>query len=77
MRKKNAGALFMDFHISPEDRVGAVGKKSRSRGGKPAAQRGGRASGRVEPRFAALDDEVQAEEPPARRQPAAVASGSR
>ena len=32
MRKKNAGALFMDFQISPDDRVGATPKKgSRAR----------------------------------------------
>ena len=27
MRKKNAGALFMDFEVSPEDRIGGSTKK--------------------------------------------------
>ncbi len=36
MRKKNAGALFMDFHVSPDDRVGAVPKKARGKAQKPA-----------------------------------------
>ena len=30
MRKKNAGALFMDFHISPDDRVGGQPQKKRA-----------------------------------------------
>ena len=30
-RKKNAGALFMDFQISPEDRVGATPRGKRAK----------------------------------------------
>ena len=30
MRKKNAGALFMDFHVSPDDRVGGQPQKKRA-----------------------------------------------
>ena len=54
MRKKNAGALFMDFHISPEDRVGATPKKARGRAAPPAKK--SRGGARVEPGFAAFDD---------------------
>jgi penicillin-binding protein 1A len=54
MRKKNAGALFMDFHISPEDRVGATPKKARGRTTAPAKK--SRGGVRVEPGFAAFDD---------------------
>jgi penicillin-binding protein 1A len=52
MRKKNAGALFMDFQISPDDRVGATPKKARGR--TPVKKTRGGA--RVEPGFAAYDD---------------------
>ena len=55
MRKKNAGALFMDFQISPEDRVGATPRKARSRQAPVKKARGG---ARVEPGFAAFDDVV-------------------
>jgi len=54
MRKKNAGALFMDFQISPEDRVGATPKKARGRTAPPAKK--SRGGARVEPGFAAFDD---------------------
>jgi len=54
MRKKNAGALFMDFHVSPEDRVGATPKKARGRTAPPAKK--SRGGARVEPGFAAFDD---------------------
>src|SRR5689334_19943951 len=50
MRKKNAGALFMDFHVSPDDRVGATPKKgTRSERSTPAKKvaRGAR----IEPGF--------------------------
>jgi penicillin-binding protein 1A len=48
MRKKNAGALFMDFEISPDDRVGVQPKKTRGKaGGAKKAPRGVR----VEPQF--------------------------
>ena len=36
MRKKKAGALFMDFEISPEDRIG--GASQRGRKAKPVAK---------------------------------------
>ncbi|RYH13011.1 MAG: hypothetical protein EON57_02740, partial [Alphaproteobacteria bacterium] len=54
MRKKNAGALFMDFQISPEDRVGATPKKARARTAAPAKK--SRSGARVEPGFSAFDD---------------------
>jgi penicillin-binding protein 1A len=53
MRKKNAGALFMDFQISPEDRVGAPPKKARGRQAPAKKPRGG---ARIEPGFSAFDD---------------------
>lgn len=53
MRKKNAGALFMDFQISPEDRVGATPKKAR---GRQAPVKKARSGARVEPGFSAFDD---------------------
>ncbi len=66
-RKKNAGALFMDFHVSPEDRVGAVPKKARGRTPPPAKGKGER----VEPRLGSIDSVYADEEPvPTRRQPA-------
>ncbi|RYE88342.1 MAG: hypothetical protein EOP19_01690, partial [Hyphomicrobiales bacterium] len=58
MRKKNAGALFMDFHVSPDDRVGAVPKKTRGKAGKPApANKTSRSARNVrqEPRFGNID----------------------
>ena len=59
MRKKNAGALFMDFHVSPDDRVGAVPKKTRGKAQKPApannkAPRSSR-NQRQEPRLGNID----------------------
>jgi len=54
MRKKNAGALFMDFQISPEDRVGATPKQARGRQAPPAKK--SRGGARVEPGFSAFDD---------------------
>jgi penicillin-binding protein 1A len=54
MRKKNAGALFMDFQISPEDRVGATPKKARGRTA-PQAKKP-RSGARIEPGFSAFDD---------------------
>jgi penicillin-binding protein 1A len=69
MRKKNAGALFMDFQISPDDRVGAVPKKSR---GKPAAAKKAARGARIEPQFGgsdfAIDDERQVRGKPQRGQ---------
>jgi penicillin-binding protein 1A len=53
MRKKNPGALFMDFQISPEDRVGATPKKARGRQAPVKKSRGG---ARIEPGFSAFDD---------------------
>ncbi len=66
MRKKNAGALFMDFQISPDDRVGGSPKKgSRSQRTAPAKKqvRGAR----VEPGFA--DDAVYVEDERTERSP--------
>ncbi len=71
MRKKNAGALFMDFHISPDDRVGAAPRTARGRKGKAsgkAAARKPARGARIEPGFADFDDEVQVDDDrPARR----------
>jgi penicillin-binding protein 1A len=62
MRKKNAGALFMDFQISPDDRVGG-GKPQKSRGRAPAPKKPvkGRKparNSRVEPEFGVYDDDI-------------------
>ena len=67
MGKKNAGALFMDFRVSPDDRVGAQPKRARGRQGKPAKKvpRGAR----VEPELGAFDDiHVEEERAPRGRQ---------
>jgi penicillin-binding protein 1A len=68
MRKKNAGALFMDFRVSPDDRVGAQPKRARGRASNPAkkAPRGAR----VEPELGAVDDIYVVEEPARRGRPA-------
>ncbi|MBK8084839.1 MAG: PBP1A family penicillin-binding protein [Devosia sp.] len=72
MRKKNAGALFMDFQISPDDRVGATPKKTRGRqtSAKPASRKPARGA-RIEPGFADteihVDDEHQSR--PGRKTP--------
>ena len=64
MRKKNAGALFMDFEISPDDRVGATPKKARGRGGKASAKAGKpKRGGRVEPQLGGLDSVYAEDEP--------------
>ncbi len=63
MRKKNAGALFMDFQISPEDRVGATPKKARGRQAPVKKARGG---ARIEPGFSAFDDVTVDDERPSR-----------
>ena len=74
MRKKNAGALFMDFHISPDDRVGATPRTARARKGKAAGKAATRKparGARIEPGFADADDEVRVEdERPGRRRKA-------
>jgi penicillin-binding protein 1A len=66
MRRKDAGALFMDLHVSPDDRVGATPKKARGRATprKPAKAPAGR-SGRIEPGFGGGDFVVD-DEPPLR-----------
>jgi penicillin-binding protein 1A len=73
MRKKNAGALFMDFRVSPDDRVGAQPKRTRGRASKPAKKvpRGAR----VEPELGAFDDIHVEEERPSRGRPAAKTRG--
>ena len=58
-RKTEAGARFMDFQISPDDRVGATpkgrGKAATTKAkSKPAGKAGGR--GRVEPGFSESGD---------------------
>src|SRR3569623_2000677 len=68
MRKKKAGALFMDFEVSPEDRIG--GAAPRGRKAKPAAKSKAkpRKTERVEPGFGGgffTADEREA--PPPRR----------
>ena len=60
MRKKNAGALFMDFHVSPEDRVGATPKKAR---GKSAPAKKQPKGARVEPRIGSIDSVYADDEP--------------
>jgi len=60
MRKKNAGALFMDFHISPDDRVGATPKKAR---GKSAPAKKAPRGARVEPRIGSIDSVYADDEP--------------
>ena len=77
MRKKNAGALFMDFHVSPDDRIGSVAAKTKARGKTPAAAKRKPAKGeRVEPGFGGP---VYDDEPPKRGRAAKAkkASGRR
>ncbi len=53
-RKKNAGALFMDFQISPDDRIGGGSAKTRGKakpGKAPAKARKPARNERVEPGF--------------------------
>src|SRR3569832_1025264 len=71
MRKKNAGALFMDFESSPEDRFG--GASQRGRKAKPVAKakaRKPKKGERVEPGFGGgsftADDGAYDDEPPKR-----------
>ena len=57
MRKKNPGALFMDFQISPDDRVGAQPRKARgkpAKSAKPAKPRKPARGARIEPGFGAV-----------------------
>lgn len=64
MRKKNPGALFMDFHVSPDDRVGATPKKAR---GRAAPARKAVKGERQEPRIGSIDSVYAEDEPvPAR-----------
>jgi penicillin-binding protein 1A len=57
MAKKDPGALFMDFHVSPDDRVGATPGKARKGKAAPApkaakpSKAAARKGGRVEPRM--------------------------
>lgn len=73
MRKKNAGALFMDFEISPDDRIGGGSQKPRARGKAKAPprakalQKGKKPARneRVEPGFGSFRDDY--DEPAPRR----------
>ena len=67
MRKKNAGALFMDFEVSPEDRIGGASPRGRGKA-KPAAKAKSRkpAKGeRVEPGFGGFFTREQYDDEPA------------
>ena len=68
-RKKNAGALFMDFEISPDDRIGGASSRSRTRA-KPVAKAKAKKPARgqrVEPGFADFGNgSYYDDEPPAR-----------
>ena len=69
MRKKNAGALFMDFEVSPEDRIGGASPRGRGKG-KPAAKAKSRKpakSERVEPGFGGFFTREQHDDEPAPR----------
>ncbi len=57
-RKNDAGALFMDFQISPDDRIGGASAKTRGRAkAAPVAKARKPAKGqRIEPGFSAYDD---------------------
>jgi penicillin-binding protein 1A len=64
MRKKNAGALFMDFEISSDDRIGGGAPRSRARAKAPATKAKKPAKGqRIEPGFADFDDGARIDEP--------------
>jgi len=54
MRKKNAGAQFMDFEVSPDDRIGGGSAKVRGRGAKPA-----KAKAKAKPRKPAKNERVE------------------
>lgn len=64
MRRKNAGALFMDFEISPDDRVGATPKRGRGRSAKPAKKTKPARGERIEPELDPYDA-VYVDEPTA------------
>ncbi len=51
MRKKNAGALFMDFQISPDDRIGGRSAKAKGKAKAPGKARKPAKGQRVEPGF--------------------------
>jgi penicillin-binding protein 1A len=69
MGKKNAGALFMDFRISPDDRVGAQPKRARGRTAQKPAKKLPRGA-RVEPELGSFEDIHVDEEPVPRGRPA-------
>ncbi len=69
MRKKNAGALFMDFEISPDDRIGGASSRSRGRA-KPVAKAKAKKSARgqrIEPGFADFDSGYYSDDEPPQR----------
>jgi penicillin-binding protein 1A len=65
MRKKNAGALFMDFHVSEDDRVGATPKRKTRGRPAPAAKKLAKGQ-RIEPGFAGDVLEIDEERAPKR-----------
>ena len=76
MRKKKAGALFMDFRISPEDRVGTVAK-GRGKAAKPSkTAKLPRGSRLIEPQLGSFDS-VYVEDDPAPRGRAKAAPKTR
>ena len=54
MRGKTTGAQFMDFEVSPDDRIGGGSAKPRGRGGKPA-----KAKAKARPRKPARGERVE------------------
>ncbi len=67
MRRKNPGALFMDFQISPDDRIGGASAKAHGRAKAPAKGRKPARGQRIEPGFGAYEDYDDAPAPPAPR----------
>ena len=69
-RKKNAGALFMDFQISPDDRIGGGGSaKSKGKAGPAAKGRKPARNERLEPGFGGFSDDFDEPAPKRGRSP--------
>ncbi|MEO6394893.1 MAG: transglycosylase domain-containing protein [Devosia sp.] len=71
MRKKNAGALFMDFHVSPDDRIGGVSGKTKGGRAAAAGKRKPAKGERIEPGFGGPTHD----EPPRRGRAAKAKTG--